>query len=216
MTSGLPMEETLQIPLSSLQHYSYCPRQCALIHQEQTFTDNVFTLRGQRVHERVDEPDTRCEKGVRIEQALPLFCDRLGLTGKADIVEFLPDGAPRPVEYKHGPRRQKEHDDIQVAAQALCLEEMTGKPVTEGVIYHHSSRRRRVVPITLELRAKVELLVGEVRDMLGSGRLPPPVTDQALCRGCSLVEACQRDLIGAEAALDRFAETLFEPEEDAP
>ena len=117
------MDDTLQIPLSALQHYSYCPRQCALIHQEQTFTENVFTLRGQRVHERVDEPDTRSEKGVRIEQALPLYCDRLGLSGKADIVEFLPDGTPRPVEYKHGPRRQKEHDDIQVAAQALCLED---------------------------------------------------------------------------------------------
>jgi CRISPR-associated exonuclease Cas4 len=202
--------------LSALQHYSYCPRQCALIHQEQTFTENLFTLRGQRVHERVDQPDTRCEKGVRIEQALPLFCDRLGLIGKADIVEFLPDGTPRPVEYKHGPRRQKDHDDLQVAAQALCLEEMTGKPVPEGVIYHHSSRRRRVVPINAELRNRVERLVGEMRAMLDSGQLPPPAVDSALCHGCSLVDACQPDLVGDVAALDRAAASLFEPEEDLP
>lgn len=207
------MYEILQIPLSALQHYSYCPRQCALIHQEQTFTENIFTLRGQRVHERVDEPDTRCEKGVRIEQALPLFCDRLGLSGKADIVEFLPDGTPRPVEYKHGPRRKKEHDDIQVAAQALCLEEMFGRQVPEGVVFHHSSRRRRVVPITPELRAKVERLAAEVRAMLECGRLPPPATDAALCRGCSLKDACQPELVGADAAIGQAAETLFEPED---
>ena len=138
------MEPLDPVPLSALQHYSYCPRQCALIHQEQSFEENVFTLRGQRDHERVDEPDTRHEDGIRIEQALPLYCDRLGLSGKADVVEFLPDGTPRPVEYKHGPRRAKGHDDIQVAAQALCLEEMTGKQVDEGVIFHHTSRRSAV------------------------------------------------------------------------
>ncbi|HWO99688.1 MAG TPA: CRISPR-associated protein Cas4 [Methylococcus sp.] len=203
-------------PLSALQHYSYCPRQCALIHQEQTFTDNVYTLRGQRVHERVDEPDTRHEAGVRIEQALPLFSDRLGLVGKADIVEFLPDGTPRPVEYKHGPRRQREHDDIQVAAQALCLEEMTGKPVPEGVVFHHSSRRRRVVTITPELRAKVERLVAEVREVLQSGRIPPPATDLALCRGCSLKEICQPEMLSAGTTIEQLAETLFEPEENLP
>lgn len=208
------MEDLLQIPLSALQHYSYCPRQCALIHQEQTFTENVFTLRGQRVHERVDEPDTRCEKGVRIEQSLPLYCDRLGLSGKADIVEFLPDGTPRPVEYKHGPRRQKEHDDIQVTAQALCLEEMFGKPVPEGVIYHHTSRRRRVVPITLELRTEVEKLTLEIRTCLASNRLPPPVKDAALCRGCSLIESCQPEMVAAVDNLDSLADHLFDPEED--
>jgi CRISPR-associated exonuclease Cas4 len=216
MTLRWPMEERLQIPLSALQHYSYCPRQCALIHQEQTFTENVFTLRGQRVHERVDEPDTRHEAGVRIEQALPLFCDRLGLSGKADIVEFLPDGTPRPVEYKHGPRRPKEHDDIQVVAQAMCLEEMFGRPVPEGVIYHHSSRRRRMVPITPALRNQVEALVTEVRELLQSGRMPPPADDRNLYRGCSLVEACQPEMVKSGQLLDTLAETLFDPDEEPP
>ena len=93
---------------------------------------------------------------------------------------------------------------------------MFGKPVPEGVIYHHSSRRRRLVAITPELRAAVERLVGGVRAVLANGRLPPPVTDPALCRGCSLVEACQPDLVNAEATLDQLADTLFEPEENAP
>lgn len=116
------------VPLSALQHYSYCPRQCALIHQEQTFSENVFTIRGRIVHERVDQPETRLEEGIEVQTAVPLASARLGLSGIADVVEVLPDGSLCPVEYKHGPRRQKAHDDIQVAAQAMCLEEMTGKP----------------------------------------------------------------------------------------
>lgn len=216
MTSESQTADRLQIPLSALQHYSYCPRQCALIHQEQTFADNVFTLRGQRVHERVDEPDTRHEPGVRIEQALTLFSDRLGLFGKADIVEFLPDGTPCPVEYKHGPRRKREHDDVQVAAQALCLEEMTGKTVPEGVVYHHSSRRRRTVPITPQLRAKTENLIVEVRDLLGGGKLPPPASDPERCRGCSMIEICQPEMLKSSPEINRLAQTLFEPEEDLP
>lgn len=213
MTGKSQTIDVLKIPLSALQHYSYCPRQCALIHQEQTFTENVFTLRGQRVHERVDEPDSRHEAGLRIEQSLPLFSDRLGLTGKADIVEFLPDGTPRPVEYKHGPRRKREHDDIQVAAQALCLEEMTGQPVPESVVFHHSSRRRRFVPITTALRAKVESLASEVRELLQDRRMPPPAADSELCRGCSLVDVCQPEMLKSGALLDQFAKTLFEPDE---
>ncbi len=206
-------EQTDLVPLSALQHYSYCPRQCALIHQEQSFEENVFTLRGQRDHERVDEPDTRHEEGIRIEQALPLYCDRLGLSGKADVVEFLPDGTPRPVEYKHGPRRVKEHDDIQVAAQALCLEEMTGKRVDEGVIFHHTSRRRRMVPITPQLRAQVESVAKEVRRLMQGGPMPPPTDNPELCRGCSLKDICQPELVGARQKLEELAQTLFEPDD---
>jgi CRISPR-associated exonuclease Cas4 len=201
------------IPLSALQHYSYCPRQCALIHQEQTFTENVFTIRGRLVHERVDEPDSRMEDGIEVQTAVPLVCERLGLVGKADVIEIRPDGSPYPVEYKHGPRRQKEHDDIQVAAQALCLEEMTGRPVPEGAVFHHGSRRRRVVAVTPELRAKVEALAGKVHELFRSGRMPPPADDPALCRGCSLRDACQPELLKAAPELERLAAALFEPDE---
>jgi CRISPR-associated exonuclease Cas4 len=202
------------IPISALQHYSYCPRQCALIHQEQTFTENVHTLRGRRVHEQVDEPGSWVDGELIVETALPLYSEKLGLSGIADVVERLPDGSLRPVEYKHGKRREKRHDDIQAAAQAMCLEEMTGKAIHEAVIYHHSSRRRRVVPITAALRQDVVETVQAVRALLQSQRLPPPVQDAALCRECSLKDSCQPDMIRALSANPGFAANLFSPDED--
>ena len=136
------------IPLSALQHWAYCPRQCGLIHLEQAFDDNVHTLRGQAVHARVDKPGVETAWGVRVERALPVWNDGLGLVGKADVVEFLPDGTPYPVEYKHGSRNKAPDiaacDDIQLAGQALCLESMTGRVVNEGAIYYATSKRRRL------------------------------------------------------------------------
>ena len=178
------------VPISALQHWSYCPRQCALIHVEQVFSDNVYTARGNAVHALVDEPGAARSGTVRIERAMPLWCDRLGLVGKADLVEFARDGTPYPVEYKHGPRRKQIHDDLQLAAQALCLEEMTGRPVACGAIFHFSSRRRREVLIGDALRRAVGQAVVAVRELMASAALPPPVND-ARCRNCSLIELCQ-------------------------
>jgi CRISPR-associated exonuclease Cas4 len=96
------MEAADPIMLSALQHWSYCPRQCALIHVEQAFDENVFTMRGNAAHERVDDPGFETFEGVRAERALPVWSDRLGLIGKCDVVEFHPDGHIYPVEYKHG------------------------------------------------------------------------------------------------------------------
>lgn len=205
------MEAADPIMLSALQHYSYCPRQYALIHIEQAFAENVHTMRGNAVHERVDDPGFSENAGVRIERALPLYCDRLGLVGKADVVEFLPDGTPYPVEYKHGPKRQKHHDDLQLAAQALCLEEMTGKPVPRGAIYHHSSRRRREVQFTDVLRRQVEEIVETIRVMFASGKLPPAVND-ARCKECSLKELCQPKAMTSITKLHEMRNTLFQPD----
>ncbi len=210
------MDDESPIMLSALQHYSYCPRQCALIHQEQSFDDNEFTLRGQRAHRRVDSGEVSIEDGVRVLRALPLYSERLGLVGKADVVEILPDGTPYPVEYKQGKRHKRDHDDIQLAAQAMCLEEMTGHHVPEGAIYHHKSHRRRAVKITPELRRQVEELTEAVRNMLSSGKLPPPADDPALCRACSLHEICQPELIKAEGRIHELAERLFEVDDDSP
>lgn len=201
------------IAISALQHYSYCPRQCALIHAEQAWDENVHTLRGQALHERVDTPESRAEGAVRVERALPLYSRRLGLVGRADVVEFLPDGTPFPVEYKHGPRRATLHDDLQLAAQALCLEEMLGRPVPRGAIFHHSSRRRREVAITAALRAMVEELTPTIRAMLGSAQLPPPTAD-ARCQECSLADLCQPMLIAGATRLSTLRKTLYEPDED--
>ncbi len=205
------------IPLSALQHWQYCPRQCGLIHLEQVFDDNVHTLRGQAVHARADQPGVETAKGVRVERALPLWHDALGLIGKADVVEFLAGGAPYPVEYKHGSRHKAADiaacDDLQLAAQALCLESMLGKPVQEGALYYASSKRRRVVPITPQLRADVARTADAVRQMLASGQLPPPlVGEQAVrrCKACSLIDRCQPHATHADVAAARAA--LFDPD----
>ena len=193
------------VMISALEHYSYCPRQCALIHVEQVFDENLYTLRGHRIHERAHEPDSALEEGVRVERGLSLFSERLGLVGKADVVEFGSDGTPFPVEYKSGARRQKRHDDIQLCAQAMCLEEMFGRDVPRGAVYHYASRRRREAVFDGELRSLAEETVRAVRRMLLDADVPPPVAD-ARCPKCSLFDACMPFTLvgfekGAEARL---------------
>lgn len=206
-----------QVPLSALQHWRYCPRQCGLIHLEQVFDDNVHTLRGQAVHAKVDQPGVETAKGVRVERALPLWHDGLGLVGKSDVVEFLAGGVPYPVEYKHGSRNKAADiaacDDLQLAAQGMCLQAMTGKTVNEGALYYATSKRRRVVAITEQLRADVAQTADAIRQMLASGELPPPlVGEQAAkrCKACSLLERCQPQATHAGLIAARSA--LFDPD----
>jgi CRISPR-associated exonuclease Cas4 len=207
--------DTDALPISALQHWAYCPRQCGLIHLEQAFDDNLHTQRGQAVHAQVDKPSVEERKGLRVERALPLWSEALGLIGKADVVEFEPDGTPYPVEYKHGSRHKAADiavcDDIQLAAQALCLEEMTGRAVNEGALYYASSRRRRVVPITAALRAAVADAATAVRAMLSSATLPPPTSDVRRCKGCSLRERCQPEALAHLREVD-FVHAPFDPE----
>ncbi len=182
------------VALSALQHWIYCPRQCGLIHLEQAFEENIHTARGQAVHRLVDTPGYEIKSGVRVERALPIWSDRYNLIGKADLVEFHPDGMVYPVEFKHGAKRQKLHDDIQLAAQAMCLEEMLGRPVSKGAIFHASSHRRREVLITPELKQLVIDTADAIRVMLSSGKLPAPVND-ARCKECSLKDICQPEAL---------------------
>ena len=197
--------------ISALEHFSYCPRQFALIHIEQAFDDNVHTKRGNAVHERVDEPGVELREGVRVERALPVWSERLGLIGKCDVVEFETEGTPYPIEYKHGPKRVKEHDNLQLAAQALCLEEMTGKPVPKGAIYHFSSRRRREVHISVALREKVVEVIAAIRETVRAGKLPKPVNDKR-CDQCSLKEICQPAAVSNVSAIASAQRLLFDPE----
>lgn len=183
-----------------------------VIHVEQTFDENVFTLRGQVVHARVDEPASCIEVGVRVERSLALYSTRLGLVGKADVVEFHAGDVPYPVEYKYGPKRIKAHDNLQLAAQAICLEEMTGKAVRYGAIYHHTSRHRREVEITDDLMRAVEDTTFAIRELLHSGVLPPPVNDDR-CRHCSLIDICQPAALSATNKISSLRRTLFRPEE---
>ena len=214
------MQDPDPIPLSALQHWAYCPRQCALIHLEQAFDDNLHTLRGNALHARVDQPELRQERGLRVERALPLWHDGLGLIGKADAVEFAPDSTACPVEYKQGSRNKAADiaacDELQLAAQALCLEAMTGRPVPEGALFYASSKRRRVVAIDAALRQSVTDAAAAVRRLLDSDQLPPPLQGeraQQRCKGCSLRARCQPEA-AQSTALTQARAQLFDP--DAP
>ncbi|GMV55427.1 MAG: hypothetical protein AMXMBFR6_12320 [Betaproteobacteria bacterium] len=203
------MADTDPVPLSALNHYAYCPRRCGLIHMEGEFADNIHTARGNAEHGRVDRIAYQTKQsGARVEYALPVWSDQRGLIGKCDVVEFWPDGTVYPVEYKHGARKKWLNDDLQLAAQAMCLEEMLGRPVTHGAIYHASSRRRREVEITPALRALVVETAEAIRAMLASGRLPPPVSD-ARCRECSLIEICQSAALAARTVQTELRAELF-------
>ncbi len=197
------------INVSALNQYTYCPRRCGLIYLENEFSDNIHTARGNVEHERVDQSGwITTQEGARAEYTLPVWSQRLGLIGKCDVVEFWQDGSIYPVEYKHGTRKQRLNDDLQLVAQALCLEEMTGKVITHGAIYHHGSRRRREVAITPALRRLVEDTVTAIRAMLASGKLPPPA-DDARCKECSLNDICQPHALGERGKLQRLQEGLF-------
>ncbi|MEO6696593.1 MAG: CRISPR-associated protein Cas4, partial [Gammaproteobacteria bacterium] len=142
---------------------------------------------------------------------LPVWSDRHNLIGKADLVEFHPGGMVYPVEFKHGAKRQKLHDDIQLAAQALCLEEMLDRSVPKGAIFHASSHRRREVIITPELKRLVIETTDAIRAMLVSGKLPPPVND-ARCKECSLKDICQPEALAEQDKQHQQRKSLFSPE----
>ncbi|MBI5588766.1 MAG: CRISPR-associated protein Cas4 [Deltaproteobacteria bacterium] len=200
-------EKDEPIMVSAIEHYSYCPRQCALIHVEQTFDENLYTLRGRAVHENVDEEERHEREGVRFELSLPIWSERLGLVGKADLVEFH-GKVPYPVEYKSGRQRAGEHENLQLCAQAICLEEMMGVAVEKGAVFWHSSRRRKEVVFTDEMRSRVREVVVEVRKMIAERLVPPPVND-ARCGLCSLKGSCLPSVVGDRPRVRRAAGELF-------
>jgi CRISPR-associated exonuclease Cas4 len=208
-------DERLNEPVnvSALNQYAYCPRRCALIYLEGEFADNIHTARGNAEHERVDSTAHATGKdGARTEYALPIWSERIGLIGKCDAVEFWPDGTIFPVEYKHGKRRAWINDDLQLAAQAMCLEEMLGTPVREGAIFHASSRRRREVRLTDVLRRQVEDTVSAIRQILAAERLPPVTTEERRCRECSMREICEPEMGRAAVKIAEARRQLFEPD----
>jgi CRISPR-associated exonuclease Cas4 len=199
------------INVSALNQYSYCPRRCALIYLESEFADNRHTASGNAEHARVDRAaHATSREGARVEYALPIWSERLGLIGKGDVVEFWPDGTLYPVEYKHGAKKQHDNDDLQLAAQALCLEEMFGRPILQGAIYHAKSKRRRAVRFTAELRAAAEQTVASIRQMLVTQAMPPPLINDTRCRECSLLDLCQPQALGNLKMFHR--EDLFDPD----
>jgi CRISPR-associated exonuclease Cas4 len=181
--------ESDYIMLSALQHYLFCPRQCALIHLEQVWAENRFTAEGRVLHERSDSREARQEGRVRTVRTLPIRSGRLGLSGQADVVEFHEDGRVFPVEYKRGRPKKDRCDEVQLCAQALCLEEMLNVDIAEGALFYGQSRRRHPVEFGDELRRLTEETIAQVHDLL-KRRATPKAIYSKKCEQCSLFSVC--------------------------
>jgi CRISPR-associated exonuclease Cas4 len=178
------------LPLSALQHWLFCPRQCALIHVEGLWAENRLTAEGRVLHERADEGHPESRDGARVLRAVQVASEAHGLHGVADVVEMR-GRIPYPVEYKRGRPKAHRADEVQLCGQALCLEEMTGKAVSEGALFYGKNRRRKVVAMDADLRALTLSVATEARTALGGGVLPAPVHDARRCPACSLIDLCR-------------------------
>jgi len=203
-------EEDL-IPLSAVQHVVFCERQCALIHVEQIWDENLFTAEGRIMHERVHERDRESRGDVRIERGVPLRSLRLGLIGKADMVEFhRTEGAkwqPFPVEYKRGKPKPDDCDKVQLCAQAICLEEMLDMNVPCGALYYGKTRHRLNVTFDQSLRKETERAARKAREMIQDGVTPKAVYTKK-CKSCSLQVHCMPKLPKKRLVKTYLAETV--------
>lgn len=193
-----------------MEHWSYCPRQYALIALEDSFVDDGHTAAGTIAHARADDAGYQVRRGARVVRGMYLASRALRLSGRADFVEFR-GAQPYPVEMKSGPFRHWRHEALQLGAQAVCLEEMTGEPVPEGAIYDRQSRRRRMVAISEELRSELLAVLDEIRAAWKSVRLPPAVNDYR-CPPCSLEPACLPGVLARPARIRGFYSELFHPQ----
>ncbi len=184
------MNPSEDIPLSALQHWLFCPRQFALIHIERVWAENRFTAEGREMHGRVHGGGSETRPGIRTLRGVEIRSGRHGLHGVADVVE-LRGGEPYPVEYKRGQPKAHRADEVQLCAQALCLEEMFGCEITEGALFYGKTRRRTTVQLSGELRKLTLQTADAIRQCLNSGILPTAIHDPARCDRCSLRDSCQ-------------------------
>jgi CRISPR-associated exonuclease Cas4 len=209
MSSSDPESDDEMLPLSGLQHLVFCPRQWALIHLEQAWSENRLTAEGRLLHERADIAGQSVRDEVRTVRGMMLESKRLRLTGRADIVEFRPH--PYPVEFKRGKRKPTDCDTVQLCAQALCLEEMLGERSLQGAIFYGEPRRRLEISFTVELRIRTEQLAA-LMHQLYQARQTPPATPGPYCRSCSLIDIClphaTKSAPGAAKWVDQQVRTL--------
>lgn len=199
--------EDALVPLSALQHYLFCPRQCALIHVEQIWAEDAATAEGRILHDRVDAGGMEARPGLRVERGIALRSLALGVSGKADVVEFHGrPPQPFPVEYKRGKPKPHRADEVQLCAQAVCLEEMFGTAVPEGAIFYGTVRRRTRVVFDAELRALTVHVATSTRAMIAAQRTPPPVLMPG-CKACSLQDACQPGRLQHPPGVARWLDT---------
>jgi CRISPR-associated exonuclease Cas4 len=195
------------LPISAIEHYEYCPRQCILIHGDGVWTDNAHTVKGELGHRRVDSAGSRLERGRLVVRAVPLWSEEHGLTGRADAVEITVERHVVPVEYKIG-NRHGLAAHLQLCAQALCLEEMTGYIVAEGAIWFSGPRRRIAVSIDAELRSQTLATIRRIREALQGVALPGAPND-ARCAECQLIGHCLPRLVADPARVDDYVSRLL-------
>ncbi len=193
------------VPISAIEHWVYCPRQCALIHCDGVWSDNAHTVRGTRAHRRVDSGQHRHERGRQVLRAVPLWSEELGISGRADAVEMA-GGEVWPVEYKGGTRHGAAAD-LQLCAQALCLEEMLDVTIPHGYVWYGGPRRRLRVELGEELRRELRDVVGQIRAQLLASALPPAPND-ARCSECQLRHHCLPELSSDPHRVTRYLEDV--------
>jgi CRISPR-associated exonuclease Cas4 len=177
------------LPLSGLQHILFCERQCALIHVEQSWTENFFTQEGRIMHERVHEGKNESRSAKRSEFGIDIHSLRLGLVGKTDAVEFLADGTIRVVEYKRGQQKENKSDEVQLCAQAICIEEMMETRLSAAYLFYGKTKHRLCVPLNQEIRTLTEETAHRFHELVDRG-ITPTADRSKKCASCSLVEVC--------------------------
>ena len=201
------------IQLSALQHMAFCPRQCALIHIEQVWAENRLTAEGRIMHEHVHEEGGESRGNVRIEHGVSLRSLRLGLIGKADVVEYHRQShgswQPFPVEYKRGKPKPDHPDKIQLCAQALCLEEMLGVRISCGALFYGQTRRRLDVAFDEGLRRETEDAARRVHELIASEKTPKPVYAKK-CDLCSLLNLCSPKALQKKRSVKQYLDRMTE------
>lgn len=211
--------------LSGIQHIAFCERQWALIHIEQQWSENVLTVEGHHLHEKADDPFEAESRGnTAIIRALPLVSLRLGFSGIADVVELSRTGddvpnsiqvsgregkwLPVPVEYKRGRPKPDHCDEVQLCAQAMCLEEMYDISISKGFLYYGLTRHRNEVEFTVKLRDSVNAYSQRMHELFSKGITPPPVY-KPQCRSCSLKDICLPKNLNKTFSVDQYLNDLF-------
>ena len=191
--------------LSGLQHLRFCPRQCALIHIEQQWSENFFTAAGRVQHEKVHGAMAESRKTVKTERNLKIASALLGVTGCTDAVEFYSDGKIIPIEYKHGKPKENTSDEVQLCAQVICLEEMLDRTIDEGALFYFKIRRRIPVPITDELRKETIELAERFHRFIADGKTPAALYSRQ-CESCSFIDECFPESAGKRKSVRAYIE----------
>lgn len=219
--------ETDLLPISALQHFAFCERQCALIHIEKLWMENLFTAEGRVFHEKAHSGENEFRDGVLISRSIPLRSLTYGLSGIADVVEFNPCSGlkeecvklpghsgfwrPFPVEYKRGRVKANSIDEVQLCAQALCLEEMLGVSIYEGALFYGRSRRRSQINFSENLRSETVLFINKTHKLIEEGVTPPAKYDKK-CECCSLKNLCLPELKQSRRSYSRYMSGFFKEE----